>query len=91
MPGSSELRPWVQQGLALEGLGHLDGAGGVKGGRGWRGRSGKAELLVKAVLPPPAIPAVATCQNWRGGKNDRKKIRPNLSPSNCVEQETGAT
>lgn len=41
------------------------------------GGLGKAELLVKAILPPPAISAVATCQkNRQGEENDRKKSGP---------------
>ena len=41
------------------------------------GSLGKAELLVKAILPPPAISAVATCQkNWQGEKMTGKKSGP---------------
>lgn len=41
------------------------------------GGLGKAELLVKAILPPLAISAVATCQkNWQGEKMTEKKSGP---------------
>ena len=55
------------------------------------GGLGKVELLLKAILPPPAVSAVATCQKNQQGEKMTEKIRPNLSPSNRVEQETGAT
>lgn len=51
----------------------------------------KQELQLKVILSPPAISAVATCQKIQQGKKMTKNIRADLSPSNRVEQATGAT
>ena len=69
----------------------MDGAGGVKEGRGgWRsgegGAAGESHSASSSHLSSGHL-----SEELAGGKNDIKKIRPNLSPSNRVEQETGAT
>ena len=81
MPGS-ELRPWVHQALPwawLSGWGRwCEGSGGMGGGLG------KAELLVKAILPPPAVSAVATCQkNQQGEKMTEKNQAQFITFKSC--------
>ena len=48
------------------------------------GGLGKAELLVKAVLPPPAVSAVATCQkNQQGEKMTEKNQAQFITFKSC--------